>query len=255
LFFAGALGGLFGIALVIGWFDTDDAGIHRVHDVGGFGVPYGILVAGAFLALMWRPERRPSVLLQVLAVALAVAVASLISTDPGYLIIAAILVLAVAILVALHPLRGRVFRVVMNPSWAMAAVAVVGAIPLVWFGLSSASLQRTGPPHDPHVSQSHWTTMASMAFGLVLVGLLASARIAGWRVTAWCAGLGAAVYGIASIVFSRFPGTDVPYAGSEGVGWGVVALVGGLAFVAVSEWDGRVNRMTPPPPTPAPRRP
>ena len=48
---------------------------------------------------------------------------------------------------------------------------------------------------------------------------------------------GAAVYGVASIVFHRFPGTDVPYAGSRGVGWGLVALVGGLAFIAVAEWE------------------
>jgi len=85
----------------------------------------------------------------------------------------------------------------------------------------------------------HWATMTSMAFGLVLVGFLASARIRGWRPTAWCAGAGASVYGLASIVFHRFPGTDVPYAGSEGVGWGLATLIGGLAFVGVAELEAR----------------
>lgn len=32
VFAAGAFGGLFGLGLLIGWFDTDEGGIHRVHD-------------------------------------------------------------------------------------------------------------------------------------------------------------------------------------------------------------------------------
>src|SRR5437016_11256744 len=85
LFGAGALGGLFGIGIVIGWFDKDQGGIHRVHDLG-FGVLYGIVLSVAFFSMLRRPERKPSAFLQVVAVALAVAVASLVSTDPGYLI-------------------------------------------------------------------------------------------------------------------------------------------------------------------------
>jgi hypothetical protein len=85
----------------------------------------------------------------------------------------------------------------------------------------------------------HWGAMAAMAFGLVLVGLLASARVRGWRLSAWCAGVGVAVYGLASIVFHRLPGTTIPYAGSEGTGWGIVALVGGAVFIGVAEWEAR----------------
>jgi hypothetical protein len=238
VFGAGGLGGLFGIGIVIGWFDSDEAGIHRVHDIG-FGVLYGVLVTIAFWALTWRPETKPSVFLQVVVTAVAVVIGALVSTDPGYLTIAAILLVAAAILLALHPAREEILRPKARFSMPMGVFAVAGAVPLVWFGSTAARLQRTGPPNDPHVSQGHWTTMASMAFGLVLVGLLASARIRGWRITAWSAGIGAAVYGLASIVFHRFPGTNVRYAGSEGIGWGLVALIGGLAFVAVAEWEAR----------------
>jgi hypothetical protein len=112
----------------------------------------------------------------------------------------------------------------------------------VWFGLHAASLQRNGLPADPHVQMGHWATMCAMAIGIVLVGLLASARLPGRRFTAWCAGLGAAVYGLASIVFHRFPSTPVPYPGSEGVAWGLVALFGGLAFIALAEWEARRAR-------------
>jgi hypothetical protein len=121
----------------------------------------------------------------------------------------------------------------------MGVLALAGSVPLVWFGLTMARLQRTGLPADPHVKGDHWANMAAMAFGLVITGLLASSRMRGWRLTAWCVGVGAAVYGLASIVFHRFPGTTVPYPGSEGTGWGVAALIGGLAFAAVAEWEAR----------------
>ncbi len=238
LFGAGALGGLFGIGLVIGWFDTDEGGIHRVHDLG-FGVLYGILVAAAFFAMVRRSAAKPSVFLQVIATALAVTIAALVSADPGYLAIAAALLVATAILLALHPGRDEVLHPRTHVSPIMTAFVLAAAIPLVWFGMASARLQRDGSPLDPHVNQGHWTTMASMAFGLVAVGLLASARVPGWRFTAWCGGLGAVVYGLGSIVFHRFPGADVPYAGSEGIGWGLLALIGGLTFVAVAEWEAR----------------
>lgn len=238
LFAAAALGGLFGIGLVIGWFDTDEGGIHRVHDLG-FGIVYGVLVAAAFFALMRRPETKPSVLLQVVVTAVGVAVAALISGDPGYVVIAAALLVMSGILFALLPQRDVILHPKIDPSPVMAGLVVLGAIPLLWFGVTAARMQRDGSPLDPHVQMSHWTTMSSMAFAIVAVGLLASARIPGWRFTAWCAGLAVAVYGVASVVFHRFPGAEVPYAGSEGIGWGVLAVIGGLAFIVLAEAEGR----------------
>lgn len=242
LFGAAALGGLFGIGIVIGWFDTAEGGIHRLHDVA-FGILYGIVVATAFFAMVRRPAAKPSVFLQVVAVAPAVALAALISADHGYLAISGGLLVASAILLALHPDRAGI----LHPRWQLSPVmgvfTLAAAVPLVAAGLSWARLQRNGSPLDPHVNMGHWMTMASMAFGLVAVGLLASVRIRGWRLTAWCAGLGAAVYGFASIVFHRFPGSSVPYPGSEGIGWGLVAVVGGLAFIAIAEWEIRRSRM------------
>lgn len=242
LFGAAALGGLFGIGILIGWFDTDEGGIHRVHDLA-FGVLYGVIVAAAFFAMLRRPASKPSAYLQVIVVALAVAIAALVSADTVYLAISGALLAATAILFTLHPDRQEILHPRLELSPVLAMFTSVAAIPLVSLGLSSARLQREGSPLDPHVSMGHWTTMAAMAFGLVAVGLLASARIRGWRLTAWCVGLGAAAYGVASIVFRRFPGTSVPYAGSRGMGWGLVALIGGLAFIALAEWEIRRSRL------------
>jgi hypothetical protein len=239
VFALGAFGGLFGFALFTGWFSTEDGGIHRVHYLG-FGILFGALLTSTAVALaVRRREDRPSAFLQVVAVGVAAILGALASTDGNYLVIGIIVAAVAAILFAVHPARASVLRPGADPSPLLGSLAAVGAIPLMWFGLTMARLQRDGLPTDPHVKGDHWANMAAMAFGLALAGLLAAMRIRGWRLTAWCAGLGVAVFGLASIVFARIPGTQVPYPGSEGVGWGVVALVGGVAFVAVAEWEAR----------------
>ena len=237
MFALGAIGGLFGIGLIIGWFSNDDGGIHRVHLIG-FGVLYGALLATAAVALAVRPDT-PSAFWQVVTVGVASVLGGALSTNVGVVMLGAFVLVGAAILFALHPALDSVLHPGFRPSPVLGAVVLLGSVPLVGLGLAAARLQRTGPPADPHVNQGHWAIMASMAFGLVLCGLLAAARARGWRVTAWSAGLGLAVYGLASVVFARIPGTDVPYAGSEGVGWGLVAIAGGLVFVAVAEWQAR----------------
>jgi len=238
IFAAASLGGLFGIGLVIGWTDQDMAGIHRVHDIA-FGVLYGVILTAAFAALAWKPETRPSAFFQVVVVSAAGLVATTISLAPSYLFAPLSVAIAAAILLALHPSRRTVFHPTSQPSSAMLAFVAVGTVPLLWLALTTARLQRTGPPADPHVSMDHWVNMSAMAFGLVLVGALASCRFEGWRLTAWCAGLGLAVYGLASMVFHEYPATPYPYPGSEGTAWGLAACVGGLAFVAIAELERR----------------
>jgi hypothetical protein len=241
LFAAGTFGGLLGIGLFYGWFDSEAGGIHRVHIVG-FGILFGILSTVPAVALARRPEAKPSAFLQIVAVGVAALLSALVSVEASYLLFGLIVAAGAAILLALHPDRAGILHPSPDPSRIMASFALAGAVPLVWFGMTMARLQRDGVPADPHVRNDHWANMAAMAFALVLVGLLASARVRGWRITAWCAGLGAAVYGLASIVFARLPGTQVSYPGSEGIGWGLVPLIGGLGFIAVAEWEARASR-------------
>jgi hypothetical protein len=244
VFGAAALGGLFGIGIVIGWFDDELGGIHRVHDIG-FGVTYGILVAIPLFALMSERGRRASILWQVAAIALAVVAASLVSADFGYVVLAVAIVFALGILIALMPDRRRASADGLDVSRVFAGFALVSAIPLLWAAWTWAGYQRDGFSLDPHVAQSHWTTMASMALALLLASALASARLPGWRFTAWCTAAGLAVYGIASIVFARFPGTGSPYPGSEGVWWGMLAVLAAVVFAGIAEWETRRRRPTP----------
>lgn len=244
LFGLGALGGLFGAGLIVGWFDTTEGGIHRVHDIG-FGVLAGVFVTVGFLSQLRNPERQVSTRYQIVAAAVAALIAGFLSSDPGPgLFFFLIPLVALAILVAVHPPGAALMRAEGSFSLLLALPAVAGAIPLTWFALTAAKLQRTGLANDPHVEQSHWTIMASMALAIVLVALLSAMRLPGWRISAWCAGGGAFFYGLASVVFATFPGTTVPYPGSEGVSWGLVAILGGLVFIAVAEWEARQPRVT-----------
>jgi len=239
VFALGSFLGLFGIGLIVGWFDSDEGKIHRVHDIG-FGVLAGVIMTVGLLALFRHPERKVSPLYQVGAAGLAGLIAGLMASDVGFgLVFFVPAVVAVGILILLHPARAELRRPGAGVSALLVSLAGLGAIPLVWLSLTMARFQRDGLATDAHVKESHWTLMASMAIAIVLIAFLAAARLPGWRITAWSAGAGAFIYGLASAVFAKFPGTDSPYAGSKGTGWGIVAMAGGLLFIAAAEWEAR----------------
>lgn len=226
------------IALALSWFENDDGGIHRIHNVVGSGVATGIFVAVPLLILAWR--RSDVALLQMVAfAAFAYGVACVLATDwISLLYVPAIAIPAVVLLAV-----GRGWRSFARAGRgiAPATLAVVIASAAFWatYALEMAGNQRIGSPNDPHVQMHHWTSMTGFAVGVVLLGLLAVLRTPGWRIVAALVGTGSAVFGVASIVFARFPGTTIPYPGGEGAGWGVLALVGGAALVLASWWDIR----------------
>jgi MFS family permease len=230
---------LFGwIGLVAGWFDNDADGIHRVHNVAGTGVTVGLFMAVPMLLLAFR--RDDIALLQEVAVAaFAFVVAALLATDWVALAFVPIIVVPIVVQLAL----GGAWRHFTQPGRRLGmfalAVTIVAAPFWIAYAVTTARLQRTGLPNDPHVQMHHWTSMGGMALAIVFLGLLVAARTDGGRTVAWTVGLGATVYGLASIVFSDFLGTGAPYPGSEGVGWGLAAIGMGTTFVAAAEWEAR----------------
>jgi hypothetical protein len=231
IFVAASLGALFGIGVIIAWIDTDQGGIHRVHDMG-FGALYGVILTVGFAIQLWRPERTISPFFQVLAVGLAASLAGVLATR-AYAILGVSVVLAWAILLALHPSRSEVLRPVRDgSSRLLAGLAALGTIPWLWYAWTAVRFQRNGLALDPHVSMDHWTTMAAMAIGIVVVGWLSCLRLRGWRISAWCVGIATFLYGLISTVY---PGR----AGSEGTRWGLIAMAGGLVFIVAAEWEAR----------------
>ena len=221
--------GLFGFMVVVGFFLTGADQIHRVHYIS-FGIAFGLVAGIGVFAQLRRPDRRIAGLQAAALITLGVTIGIIAGGRFGDLAFMAIVAVPLAILAMLHPARSEFFRRGDGISRPLAVVAAGGAVPLLWFAASMVHLQRTFPANDPHVSQGHYAYMAGIAIGLVLVAFLAALKTRGWRLAAWLAGLGVAVYGLASAL-------EDGYASSEGVAWGLAAILGGLAFVGVAEWE------------------
>jgi hypothetical protein len=98
--------------------------------------------------------------------------------------------------------------------------------PLLAFASTNIGLQ--GTVTDEHAALGHYGFMAAFSFTVIGVGLLASFRSDGWRLTAWVAGLLPALLGLTSVVF--------PDVGSSlGLVWSVAAVAWGVGFVAAAE--------------------
>lgn len=239
--------GFFGlITLVIGWFESREGVAGPVTDLG-YGALVGVILTGGLLSQLRAPERRIAGLQQASLVIPALVIGSTIARDSQNLIPAVILVPALGILLALHPARDEFLTRGVVASPVLLSVAIAGGIPLIAYALDMGAQagEVTGPPH--HVQRL--STMAVMAIAILLVSVLAALKTPGWRVPAWCAGMAAFVFGLASMAFPDHPG-------AEGRWWGGLAIVGGVVFIALAEWEARRSpRAARVPPAPPPAEP
>jgi hypothetical protein len=108
----------------------------------------------------------------------------------------------------------------------MLALIIIAGVPLLVYASTNIGLQ--GTVADDHAAAGHYGFMAAFSFTVIGVGVLASLRPDGWRLTAWVTGLLPALLGVTSLVYA-----DV--ASSLGPFWAVAAIVWGIGFVAVAE--------------------
>jgi hypothetical protein len=99
----------------------------------------------------------------------------------------------------------------------------------VIYALEQAELQRIDFSSE-HAEFNHWVETSFYAVAILLLGLVAALRPAANRLTAWCAGLGLAILGGASLALGH-------YASSFDGPWAWAALLGGLVFISVAEWE------------------
>jgi hypothetical protein len=187
-----------------------------------------VLTVPALVAVARRPEGSAAELtiLGVLSVAGVAAMAISLTPDPFTL---PVLVL-IGVLWFLAPSRegavpdGR-------PSLVMLALGLVALVLLVPYVLDHAALQRTDQASD-HARFFHWVETAFYSLGIGALGVLGGWRPRGFRLATWCAGVGLAVLGAASVAFPSL-------ASALGSPWSWVALFGGLVFIGVGEREAR----------------
>jgi hypothetical protein len=204
---------------------------HRTHDLT-FAYLFIPAIVGVLVQLR-RPGRNVAGMLMALVPSAGLLLSVLLTVvlygnartlQPPWLTVMA----GALIAFVLHP-AGRAFFGsfrVSRTNWVLVGLVAVAAVPLVVFAATNIGLQGTVP--DDHAAAGHYGFMAAFAFTVVGVGLLASLRSDGWRLTAWVAGLLAALLGITSVVY--------PDATSSlGLPWALAVIAWGAAFVAAAE--------------------
>jgi hypothetical protein len=208
---------------------------HRVHDL-----TFSFLIATAVVGMLAQLRRPPeNVAAQVMALIPWVALGLAFARAPHWIPFAPAPILAGLTLLAiiLHPTGRNFFRSfsVSRVNRVMLALVIIAAVPLLAFASTNIGLQRTVA--DDHAALGHYGFMAAFSFTVVGVGLLASLRPDGWRLTAWIAGFLPVLLGLASVVF---PDVD----SSLGLLWALAAVAWGVGFVAAAELTRGAERPT-----------
>jgi plastocyanin len=201
---------------------------HRIHDLT-YGFLFTTAVVG-LLAQLLRPSKNVAGMLMALIPWIGLLLAAALATDPGVILSAERMLVAAGTVSAalLHPARRDFLRSfsVSRINWVMLGLVIVAAVPLLAFAFTNIGLQGTAT--NEHAGMGHYGFLAAFGFTVIGVGLLASLRPDGWRLTAWVAGLLPAFLGLASVVY---PDVD----SSLGLVWALAAVAWGVVFVAAAE--------------------
>jgi MFS family permease len=233
-----AIGGLNG--LLVPWFPAlapdnpaiQRPDIHYWHDAE-FGALVAILLVGSLLTLAWRPHERP-LLLQFIALWGAIVVIAVAPFGPGVLVF----LIPIGLVLLTYPAARRLFDLprldrISQPLLVLtAASAILLAIP-TWNALQ---LQLNDP--SEHATTNHW--IIAVALGLVLVGagLLAASRRPGWVALGIIIGAAFVYLGLAALTL---PNQD----GAWGMTGGVLALLGGAAYIGMTLLEEHRSRVAP----------
>lgn len=222
-----ASGIAFGLFTIVFGIVGPDQEIHAVHNAVVASLLI-VLTAPPMVAVARAPERaiRPLVILAALAVAGLTSMALALTPDPFILPV----LVMIGVLWLLAPSHEGAVPAGL-PSPVMLALMLAGAVLLVPYAIDNAGLQRTDHTSD-HAAFFHWVETSFTAAGIVLVGLVAALRPRAFRMATWCAGLALAIIGAASVLSPGYA-SALAFPGS----W--AALIGGLAFVGVAEWEAR----------------
>jgi hypothetical protein len=206
---------------------------HRIHDLT-YALLFTTAVVG-ILAQLRRPSKNVAGMLMALIPWVALLLAAVLSTSAGVVLSAERLLVAVGTVTValLHPAERYFFRsfAVARINWVLLTLVGIAAVPLIAFAATNIDLQRT--VSDEHAGMGHYGFMAAFSFTVIGVGLVASLRPDGWRLTAWVAGLLPALLGLASVLY--------PVTSSLSLPWPLAAIAWGAAFVAAAELTERAK--------------
>lgn len=159
--------------------------------------------------------------------------------------VAAVATMAIALMVDVFTLPFVVLAVVLltlgvargpgvsegRASIPLAVLVALAAVPLFAYAIDQAGLQRVDATSE-HAELNHWVEVAFYAAAIPLLGVLAALRPRVFRLAAWSSGVALVVMGAASLPFQG-------YASALPTSWAWAALGGGVALLALTEWEAR----------------
>lgn len=190
-----------------------------------YGVIAAIVLPAAFLLLLAASES-VAALQQVVAVAVAFALAGPLALDPLSFISVTTLAVMLAILWGLRSVR--------LPLWPppvasirLFALTSAAAVPWLVYALQMAANGRAGLPPDESAGRPQaggWAGAVAVALVIILLGLLAATKTRGWRLPAFSAAATAFVFGLVSILNPHAPGSAGSLWGALAIGWSVLFI-------------------------------
>jgi hypothetical protein len=203
------------------WIADGDPTFQRWSDA--MTVAIAILTVGSLLAVIWRPRTMP-LPLQYLAIATVLAVIEVAPFEGPFIFLVVIPLVFVIVaypepraLMSLSPV-GSISR----PLLALSVIALVLLAPGLWLALS----------RELHGMSGDWITNFEHTVSLLLAGTLTCTKRPGWRVLGILTGAAFLYLGAAALVLPDAPG-------SWGAAGGILALLGGTAYIAFTLFEAR----------------
>ncbi|BDZ64674.1 hypothetical protein [Agromyces mangrovi Wang et al. 2018] len=197
---------------------------HRSHYMA-IGVMSWAAVLPAF-AQWRRPERRVGSMQLLIAIALGSAVVYAFSgTLTEWVVEEGLLVVPIALLAVFHP-RARDLLGPTGFDGSMAIGAVVAGVPWAVYAVVNSVRQLTASAGDPHVLPEHWATAALMGITLIAAAVIGASRADGWKLPAWIAVGGTALFAAHSLAFAGA-------ASGLGTVWAVLAIAWAAGFAVL----------------------
>jgi hypothetical protein len=223
----------------LGWpvaaFGGFPAGEGATHELHWFAIGvYTWAMMIAILANLRRPAAHVGAawtytLGTVLTFVLVLALADL-PVEVVPILVAAIGVAVLAFFAHPSSLRAKVTPVE-RPSPALFALLVLAAIPLVVYAFGQLQTHLGSGAGDEHFEFGHWVVMGVYGLLAPALGAVAASKVSGWRVPLWISGLMVAALGVGSLGISAVSQLQTP--------WALLAVVWGVAFVAMGERESR----------------
>lgn len=220
------------VFIVTAW-TVSEPGVHHLHDLALVAM-LGTVVLG-LLVQLYEPERQVAGIQQAVLVTIVITGSNLLTgfIFPPALLLGGLLLVAVA----LHPAGWAVLRVrtAGSVSPVLVGFVLLAGMPFAVYAADQYALQASG---DVHAQLDHYADMVTFALLVVLVGLLASVKPVGWRISLWSAAGLVGVLGAASILHPLL-------ASSVGLVWGGLAMLWAIGFIVAGEVSHRKSRAEP----------